>query len=447
MAWDDRITEARYTSPSGKEATFKFEELSRQTRLKTGVFEFPERDGARVQHQGAGAKTHPMVCIFEGPDCMSLADDFETMLYERGYAEFQHPIYGVLKVVPTGDIIRKDNLINELNQSVVSITFTETITDESVPALDVVTADNIDAMSEAFSESAAADFAGGITADTVSEQLQLQSVLTEQTNSLNENLKDMAAAEPGKMAQFMTTMKELKNNISDLFSQSEKIVQKGLNIGRQTLNAMKAPSRMIVAVTEKIKGYTQLVTQMTNQFKNDPFGINNIKNTFNSNRLILTGAVASLASGTAISIAQAAASSPAAKPGAPSAADNSNAGVMSREAAIEAALQIQQSLETVKDFEDSKVGENNFIDYNATSYLQLQQLVFTSIQLIIDSAFSLPMRRTITLDRDRQIIELCCELYGSEYYLDRFIQENNFNLDEIELLPMGTEVSYYVQGA
>jgi hypothetical protein len=57
------------------------------------------------------------------------------------------------------------------------------------------------------------------------------------------------------------------------------------------------------------------------------------------------------------------------------------------------------------------------------------------------------MQKTITLDRDRQVIELCAELYGTTDYLDEFIMQNKFNIDEIELLPMGKKVSYYVKNA
>ena len=65
----------------------------------------------------------------------------------------------------------------------------------------------------------------------------------------------------------------------------------------------------------------------------------------------------------------------------------------------------------------------------------------------MNASFALPMQRTFTLDRDRQVIELCAELYGTVDCLDDFIIVNNFNIDEIELLPMGTKVSYYVQSA
>jgi hypothetical protein len=103
--------------------------------------------------------------------------------------------------------------------------------------------------------------------------------------------------------------------------------------------------------------------------------------------------------------------------------------------------------ETVKSFQDYKIGNDIIIDSNSNSYLLLNELIYSSIQLIQDASFSLPMQRSIRLDRDRQVIELCCELYGSSDYLDKFIAENDFNIDEIELLPMGREVTYYVQSA
>jgi hypothetical protein len=122
-------------------------------------------------------------------------------------------------------------------------------------------------------------------------------------------------------------------------------------------------------------------------------------------------------------------------------------GTTSREEATEAASRLAELLENISAFADTKTAQNAFIDSNATAYLALQELVFQSIQLIMNVSFALPMQRTFSLGRDRQIVELCAELYGSTDYLDDFILENNFSADEIELLPMGTKVSYYVQSA
>jgi hypothetical protein len=109
--------------------------------------------------------------------------------------------------------------------------------------------------------------------------------------------------------------------------------------------------------------------------------------------------------------------------------------------------QLISLLENVKSFQDKKIGNDIIVDSNSSTYLLLNELVYASIQLIQNASFSLPMQRTIRLNRDRQIIELCCELYGSADYLDKFIAENDFNIDEIELIPMGREVTYYVKVA
>ena len=133
--------------------------------------------------------------------------------------------------------------------------------------------------------------------------------------------------------------------------------------------------------------------------------------------------------------------------GSPGSAVSRSAGTASREEAVEAANMIAAFMETAAAFQDSKIAQNAFVDTDTVATLSLNELVYTSIQLILNTSFALPMQKTITLDRDRQVIELCAELYGSTNYLDDFIIENNLNVDEIELLPMGKKVSYYVKSA
>jgi hypothetical protein len=215
---------------------------------------------------------------------------------------------------------------------------------------------------------------------------------------------------------------------------------KYLDVARLNLHLMKLPGIAAVNLSEKIKGYSLLVAKIIKQAKNDPFGINNIKNSFSATRLVLAGAIASISSGAALSIAAAASASGTSGMG-------NESGTVTREEAVAVAVELSELLQDMTNYEDEKIGENIFIDSNSNTYLELRELVFTSIQLIMDVTFSLPMRRTIVLDRDRQIIELCAELYGTTDTIDKFIIENNFNIDEIELLPMGKEVSYYVKSA
>lgn len=61
------------------------------------------------------------------------------------------------------------------------------------------------------------------------------------------------------------------------------------------------------------------------------------------------------------------------------------------------------------------------------------------------AAFNLPMARTIRLDRERQVLELLAQFYGADGFsrLDQFITDNGLHGDEIVVLPMGREVTYY----
>ena len=52
MAWQDRIVEAAYTSPSGERLTFDYENVSKSVEKKTTAFEFPDADGTFVQDLG-----------------------------------------------------------------------------------------------------------------------------------------------------------------------------------------------------------------------------------------------------------------------------------------------------------------------------------------------------------------------------------------------------------
>jgi len=457
MAWQDKTFEAKYISPSGKEFSFHYEKVSRETNLKTGIFEFPDKDGAHVQHQGAGAKSFPLVCIFSGSDCMDTADEFEKSLFERDVAELRHPAYGIIKVIPTGNIKREDDLIEALNESRVTVTFTETITDEATP-MDEVSADAIEETFENLMESAAQDFAENISVDTVAEELTLQSTLTTQTQLANDAINPLVSADASALAKFKTTFGELKSGIKKLKSTISKIdnfITEGLNVARLTLNMLKLPSKISINIMEKIKGYSTLTANIVNQFRNDPFGIKNIANAYNSTSLVLTGCIASIATGSALSIASSASGNkteanrtPAVSPSGGSISEFvSTADSASREESVQVINSILAMLETMKNFQDSKIENNVIIDANSESYFLLNELVYLCVQLIMNASLSLPMRRTITLDQDRQVVELVCELYGSPDYIDKFISDNDLSADELEVLPMGREVTHYVKVA
>jgi prophage DNA circulation protein len=473
------IQDARYTSPSGKETSFEWETGKRKTELKTGVYTFPGRDGAHVQHQGAGARSFPLVCIFSGSDCMEKADAFEKMLIERGVGESQHPTYGTIKAVPTGDIEREDDPVNKFGEASVTVTFTETIVDEETGNLTEVAADAIEASLDKYSEAAAADFAEALVTNDAATQLFIVSKLNTLVQNITDSLQSITS-NGKKFADWLTAVRELKDSIKTLYQKSlsvigkaENIYVKALNIGRLALHLMKLPSTLSVSLAEKIKGFSTLTANLINQYKNDPFGIDKMKAAYATASLAITGACAAIASGSALTIAEiaamtgavsangsniAAANNKANTPAADSTtnaasggsvltsksaisggiasnnamAANINAGVASRKEAVEAALQIINIFEKTTDFQDTKITQLNiqntgqttfvkqdvFIDAAPVTHLTLSELVQLSVQLILNASFALPMQKTITLDSDRQVVELCAELYGSTDYLD-----------------------------
>ena len=435
MDWEKRITEAKYTAPSGKEVSFLFGSVSKETDLKTGLFTFPDKDGAHVQHQGAGATSFPLTCIFNGSDCMERADSFEALLFERGAGELQHPVYGIHKVVPHGKIKRVDDLLSGLNESVVEVTFVKIITDDVIPKLETVAAAEIEEKYEAFSDAACEDFARGVAADTIDDELREKSLLNTKAEQIKSTMEPLISSHAGSYGDFLTTVAELKNAVNTMFDKSSSAINKGLNTARFTLNLMRYPSRVVINVTEKIRGYSALIAKLINQFKHDPFGTRNIANAIMTARLSLSAAAASVASGVALQIAEG------------SAQKDTSTIQVSREEAIYAAEAIINLFELVKNFDDTKVKSNAFVDVNNETAFLLSDVVYKSAALIITSSFALPMRRTIVLDRDRQLIELSAELYGSVDYMDELIFENKLTADEIVLLPMGKEITYYVKSA
>jgi hypothetical protein len=275
-------------------------------------------------------------------------------------------------------------------------------------------------------------------------------------------MEPLASSDKKGFAEWLASAKELKDSIKNLYSKAGKAAAKAenayvkaLNIGRLTLRLMQLPGDIAVSLAEKIKGFSTLTANLINQYKNDPFGIKKIKAAYAAATIALTGAAAAIASGSALTVAEIAAltgavsSSPArASMGTTGgAAANITAGTTSREEAVAAANRVADFFETVTAFQDTKIAQNAFVDASSSAHIALNELVYNSIQLILNASFALPMQKTITLDRDRQVIELCAELYGTTDYLDEFIMQNKFNIDEIELLPMGKKVSYYVKNA
>lgn len=466
MAWTDEINEAVYTAPSGKRIIFGYDSaLSRSTPLKTAEHNFPDVDGAEIQSLGLGGKKFPMTAIFSGGECLSLADEFEAALCERGYGTLEHPIYGKHTVVPTGTIERTDDLVSALNESRVKITFSETLTD-SLPLSKLAAEDALDAAMNKYENAASSSFLNLIVTGTVDDELQLQGVMRTQDNSLFKGIAKLCekCSNIKEKQSLLQMLNEFKLNVTNWVSKVDTLASKAQEIATVVIKTARLPSEIAIEGLAKIEGYSSVIKDLLNNVKMDPVGANAIKNQFAATSTMVGAMVAALSYGVAKSAKEGASASGGSSGSLSSfsssggsasggssggsgsgAVGQSNAGkILSRGDVFAIADAVAVQFEVYKDYIDAQVAKNVFVD-TGESYEAVLETVIKAVEMLHEVAFDLPMARTIKLGKDRQLYELLCELYGKQGFdrVDEFIMDNGLNADEIELIPMGREVRYY----
>jgi len=433
------LNDIKYTSPSGKEFSFVFDNVSKETDLKTATFTFPEKDGAYVQSLGRGGRRFPLTCIFTGELCMDKADEFEAALEERGIGSLRHPVYGTRAVVPTGTIKREDGLVTEVNTSTVTVTFSETNTDKEILQSVTESSSDITAAAEVFVDNAIDEFVASISLDSAPEVLQVENLCKDSAKIICDNIDDFA--------DMVATKKNF--NLNDITNGAYKAMRKIVNSATAPINdirgyaatvlkLMRLPATIVSMPGEIITAYANMVRDIVKKFKNDPFGDKKVRNQYAVMKLSLQGAICAICEGTTFACGQSSSSSEGGS------TDGTQDGFTSREDAITAAEKVQEVYESVKEKLDSEVGKDVLIE-TSESYSALLEVYQKTVALVLNTAFSLRKRRVIVLGRDRQIIELLAELYGEvDSHIDEFITDNNLMLDELKVLPMGKEVAYYV---
>lgn len=445
MAWQDEIGGASYTAPSGKKIEFNFESgLSRKTPLKTAENTFPDVDGAEIQSLGLGGKKFPMTAIFSGGDCLTAASEFEEALCERGVGVLEHPIYGKLNVVPTGEIERVDDLVDSLNESRVKVTFAETIVDESFPDGEVAAVDDLDAAAAAYEDAAAESFADMIETASIDDQLDLQATLKAQIDAINQGIADIMEdvnafrEETRKISREIQTV---KNTLNKMIGTVDVMVGSAMEIATAMIQLIRLPGELVMGAMAKIEGYATIASSILNTIKRDPVGAAAIKNQYAATSVALGGIVSAVSYGVAKSALDASGKT---ENNGSTMASVSSGGFASRSDALLAADSIVEMFETYKNYMDSQTAKDAFVD-SGEGYAALLENVTAAVKIIQTASFSLPTTRICKLGRDRQVIELLCELYGADGFsrLDEFIMDNKLNADEIVELPMGREIRYY----
>lgn len=402
MAWSDRLREAAYTSPSGKRTVFLYEDVSRQIDRKTSAYDFPDADGTYIQDLGSSGRRYPIPAIFSGPDCDLDADAFEADLLERGTGRLEHPVYGAVDVVPFGTITRKDNLKTGANESIVEVVFWQTI-GVIYPAAQADKASAVLASIEEFNEASAAQFEASVRLETMVEKANFKGPFLAAVAGVQAGLGRVADTQANVRAQFNTMVASINIGIDLLIADP-------LTLAFQTAILVQAPARAISDIRARLNAYGDLLHDIVTSAGTVA------PNTFHRRDLCASAYV----TGSILAVV--------------------NNRFTTKREALEAAETILAQFKELSDWRDP-----NYIGIDTgEAYQALQVAVAIATGYLVEISFTLKQERTITLDRDRTIIDLAAELYGAvDSELDFLINTNNLTGSEILELPRGRKIVYY----
>lgn len=404
MSWETRLLEAAYTSPTGKRIKFVYEDVSRTFEKRTAAFDFPDADGTYVQDMGKTGHKFPLNCIFTGEDSDLEALKFENMLSERGVGKLEHPVYGVFDVVPFGEIERIDSVQSAANQTIVKVVFFETnrlVYPTSQQDPESIVVNTVGEVCEA----TALDYEEVCLAKTVAEKVEEANGFQQLLDSVDTTLRQIATAEQEVYNRYNAINQSVNQAIDTL-------VDDPLTLAFQTVLMIQAPARAYQSITARLEAYanlTQDVIQMATDLP-DFYRRNVFANS------LMTGSILSVV----------------------------NHQFLTKKDALTAANALLDQFDAITEWrDDQRVTFDNLIDTGET-YQRLQEAVAVAAGYLVEMSFTLRKEYTLVLNRNRSIVDLVGELYGSvDDYLDFFIESNNLSGAEIIELLKGRTVVYY----
>lgn len=408
MSWDDRLLEAWYTSPSGEYTSLDYENVSKSWDKKTTAFNFPDADGTFVQDMGNSGRRYPMRIFFWGDDYDIEAADFEKLLQERGVGKLEHPVYGTVDVVPFGTITQRDDLKTAANQAIIEVTFWETI-GLIYPAAQADPASEVLSSVDEYNDEAATEFEDVTSLTSQVEKSSFQNGYESLLDSAKSGLQFIADVQSDVQKQFNAINDSINNGIDVLISQP-------LTLALQTISLIQSPARALADISARLDGYKNLADSIING--NDAGTLNS--NDFHTNDLYASTYV----TGSIVSVV--------------------NNQFVTKTEALTAAEAILEQFASVVTWRDDNFQALEEIDTGG-AYQQLQEAVALTAGFLVEISFSLKQERRLILDRDRTIIDLVAELYGSiDAHLDFFITSNDLSGSEILEIPKGREVVFYI---
>jgi prophage DNA circulation protein len=301
--WRGRMREASYKAPNGKTIRFNYEEVTRKFEARGTVHEFPGLNQAYVQRTGIGSRKYPIRAYFNGENCDVEAAYFEWACTMDGLGELNHPMYGSgLKVVPFGEVERRDDLVKQSNQAIVEVTFWTT-TGVPYPFSGVDAKNEIREASYYVDIEATQEFKNRFVAFPA----ELRGPMNGKT--FGDWLHNIEQTMTGAFNAIQDKRRQMQDGINLINRTMDVLVGMPVMLAQQVLGLMKAPGAAFDAISDRLDCYAQMIDGIIGDTMAQPakslasahaLAIKPIQiaNGFHSADLIVTGALNGMLLGT-----------------------------------------------------------------------------------------------------------------------------------------------------
>jgi len=421
MPWQDRLKEPAITTPDGLRYVFQYTDFEKTQNKKTSSYVFADTKGAKVDDFGPGELDIPLTIYFSGPEYDLAAALFDISIAQSGVCVLEHPMYGI-KNVNVLNIKRRDAVRSAGGQAIFTLEMRETILDtlpvsdeEARQAIFGKMEELLDSNSTAFAESDTSFFADAIAA---------KNRVTAFTKDLKDGFKEIL----NKVQAVQDAFNEIEDYIN---SNIDFLLASPLLLAASLQRLINSPARIASSVGSRISAYLDSYNKMFGTTQGT--GTTDVKNQRLEKQLLLVGIVSAIAQANLFS-------------------DSDGVGFLTKSEALQNADSLITLLVDNQDFLDTEEQasladnlEKRFVVNDVVSQ-QIKNIVSLTTKNLIRLSFSLKQERIIFLDKKRDIITLCYELYGTTNNdtLDFFVDTNVLTGDELLEIPIGREIRYYV---
>ena len=401
MAWQDRLKPASYTPPGGTAITFEYADVSVSADLRGSRYDFAGKEGTYAQPTGSSGRMFPLRLLISGADYDIAADALFEALRVPGIGVLGHPVHGSINVVPMGTLARRDDLASAANQAVIEVTFWETI-GTLYPSGQTDPASAVSQTISSYNEAAATDYAQGLSILSELDKVETVAQVRELIDETAAALEGVAGTTAAVQTQFDEIYASINQGI-------DTVIGAPLDLAFQVSLLIQSPGRAAALWSDKLDAYRNLADSI---FATSPSD----NNEFKTSDLFAAGAL----TGTIVSAV--------------------NTTFSTQPDALIAAQNILELASDLTVWRDTYAPDDT-----GGAYAEWQQAAALCAGFLVEISFSLAQERTITLVRDRTIIDVCAQLYGEiDEKLDFFINSNALSGSEIIELPAGKTIKYYV---